>query len=189
MNMKGRRAALAALLAVSLGGCSSVRPPVTGSTAQAFSFDHYDAVLLSRAIFDETNRVRAANGVPALRHLAKLDEAADLQAFHMALMFVSEHGNPITGEANAGERARHAGVLWDRCAENVLMEPALPPQDAAPTYATLAGYLVDCWMGSPPHRATLLDPLFTDMGGSARFAHSVFGNPMVFASQVFVVHP
>ena len=167
----------------------SVQPPLAGSTTQAFSFDHFEPALLSQAIFEETNRARASQGVPPMKHLAKLDEAADLQAFHMALMFVSEHGNPITGEANAGERAKHAGVLWERCAENVLMEPARPPEDPDPTYASFARYLVACWMGSPPHRANLLDPLLTDMGSSARFAHSVFGIPMVFASQVFVVRP
>jgi uncharacterized protein YkwD len=107
-------------------------------------------------------------------------------------MFVSEHGNPIAGEANAGERAKLAGVTWTRCAENVLMVPAEPSQGApaAPfTYETFARYLVERWMGSPPHRANLLNFTFTSMGSSARFAHSVFGYQDVFASQVFVVRP
>jgi uncharacterized protein YkwD len=184
--------ALATLLAGFLAGCAHVAPAPVGSTAQAFSIDHYNPALLSQAVFEATNRERASHGVPSLEHLPKLDEAADVQAFHMALMFVSEHGNPIVGEANAGERASHAGVLWDRCAENVLMEPAQPPQGVSEddsTYAAFATYLVDCWMGSPPHRANLLNPALTSMGSSARFAHSVFGIPMVFASQVFIVHP
>jgi uncharacterized protein YkwD len=192
MRVNGRLVVLAVLIAGSLAGCSSVAPAAAGSTAQAFSFENYDRALLSRAIFDETNLARAAQGVPPLRHLAKLDEAADLQAFHMALMFVSEHGNPITGEANAGERASHAGVLWSSCAENVLMEPARPLDGASPadpTYASFARYLVACWMASPPHRANLLNPLLSGMGSSARFAHSVFGTPEVFASQVFIVRP
>lgn len=189
--MKGRHAALVMLLA-GLAGCRSLPPPATGSTSQAFSYDHFEPAVLSQAIFEETNRVRVSRGAPPLEHLAKLDEAADLQAFHMALMFVSEHGNPIVGEANVGERALHAGVHWDRCAENVLMEPAHPSEDRLgpdPTYATFARYLLDCWMGSPPHRANILNPSLTSMGSSARFAHSVFGIPMVFASQVFIARP
>jgi uncharacterized protein YkwD len=190
--MKGRLAVWVTVVAGFLASCTGVAPVPVGSTAQAFSADHFDAVLLSRAIFEETNRIRAIHGVPALAHLSKLDEAADEQAFYMALMFRSEHGNLIAGEANAGERAHHAGITWTRYAENVLMAPEPPPQAAdgsAATYASLAGFLVDCWMGSPPHRANLLDPSLTGMGSSARFAHSVFGYPTVFASQVFIIRP
>jgi uncharacterized protein YkwD len=190
--MKGRTTALVALLAGFLGGCANRSIVPAGSTAQTFSVDHYDPILLSQAIYDETNRVRAAHGVPTLEHLRQLDEAADLQSFHMALMFVAEHGNPITGEANAGERATLAGVTWTRYAENVLMVPAEPAQGAPPvpfTYETFARYLVNGWMGSPHHRANLLNFTFTSMGSSARFAHSVFGYQDVFASQVFVIRP
>jgi uncharacterized protein YkwD len=190
--MKGRSAALVTLFAGLLAGCAGRVAAPAGSTAQAFSRDHYDPAILSQALFEETNRVRANHGVPPLGHIARLDEAADIQAFHMALMFVSEHGNPISGESNAGERALHAGVAWSSYSENVLMEPAQPARGGSEddsTYSAFARYLVDCWMGSPPHRAHLLDPTLTDMGSSARFAHSVFGYPMVFASQVFIIRP
>jgi uncharacterized protein YkwD len=190
--MRGRLAALTTLLAGLIAGCRSVPPPSSGSTGQPFSCDHFDPALLSQAIFEETNRAREIHGVEPLEHIAGLDEAADLQAFHMSLMFVSEHGNPIPGEANAGERAEHAGVAWSSYAENVLMEPAQPPlrgPEDDSTYSAFARYLVDCWMGSPPHRAHLLDPSLTGMGSSARFSHSVFGYPMVFASQVFITKP
>jgi uncharacterized protein YkwD len=188
--MKGRLAVLAALLAGLLAGCATRGIIPAGSTARTFSVGQYDPALLSQAIFDETNRVRVAHGVPPLEHLRQLDEAASLQSFHMALMFVSEHANPIAGEANAGERATLEGVTWTRCAENVLMVPAEPSQGApaAPfTYDSFARYLVGAWMGSPPHRANLLNFNFTSMGSSARFAHSVFGYQDVFASQVFVI--
>lgn len=190
--MKGRTAARVVLLAGFLAGCRSVSPPATGSTSQAFSYDHFEPALLSQAIFEETNRERVGHGVEPLQHVARLDEAADLQAFHMSLMFVSEHGNPIAGEANAGERATLAGVTWTRYAENVLMVSAESSQGAPPTpftYEAFARYLVGKWMGSPPHRANLLNFTFTSMGSSARFAHSVFGYQDVFASQVFIIRP
>jgi uncharacterized protein YkwD len=190
--MKGRPAVVVIMLAGFLAGCANRGIVPAGSTAQTFSVDHYDPLLLSQAIFDETNRVRAAHGVPALEHLRQLDDAADLQSFHMALMFVAEHGNPIAGEANAGERATLAGVTWTRYAENVLMVSAEPSQGAPPapfTYETFARYLIAVWMGSPPHRSNLLNLTFTSMGSSARFAHSVFGFQDVFASQVFVIRP
>jgi uncharacterized protein YkwD len=184
-------ALLAALLAGCAGGGAGTAPASrTASLAQAVSVENYDRALLSEAIIEETNSVRANNGVRSLAHLRGLDEAADEQAFYMALMFRAEHANPLLGEA--GERALHAGITWTRCAENVLMEPAqFPPGMPGPTYtyASLAKFLVACWMESPPHRANLLDPGFSGIGCSARFAHTVSGYQVVFASQVFVDRP
>src|SRR5580698_6296288 len=84
-GMRGRLAALTTLLAGLIAGCRSVPPPSSGSTGQPFSCDHFDPALLSQAIFEETNRAREIHGVEPLEHIAGLDEAADLQAFHMSL--------------------------------------------------------------------------------------------------------
>ena len=197
VTVKGRPSALGAFVAALLAGCAGAGTGPApaypaGSSAQEISIENYDRALLSEAIIEETNSVRKAHGAPPLAHLKGLDEAADEQAFYMALMFRAEHGNPIAGERDVGERALHAGVIWHRVAENVLKEPVqAPPGAVGPTYtyASLAKFLVDCWMGSPPHRANLLDPAFTAIGCSARFAHTVAGYQMVFASQVFIVFP
>ncbi len=191
--VKRRLAVPGALLAAVLAGCAGTAPTRTpGASAREVSIEDYDRALLSEAIIEETNSARAAYGVRPLAHLMGLDEAADQQAFYMALMFRAEHANPILGEGDAGERALHAGVNWSRCAENVLMEPAIAPPGVpgpAYSYASLARFLVACWMASPPHRANLLDPGFTGIGCSARFAHTLSGYQMVFASQIFVISP
>jgi uncharacterized protein YkwD len=193
--VKAARVVIGMLSATLLAGCAGVVPagaPPPGALAQAISVDNYDRALLADALFLETNRAREREGVHPLARLALLDAAADVQAVHMALMLRAEHSNPGAEDRTPGDRVHHVGLTWASVGENVLLEPALPPAGARElnyTYASLATFLVGCWMNSPPHRANILNPDFTGLGCSARFAHSVFGYQMVFASQVFVERP
>jgi len=183
-----------ALLVALVAGCAHVAPPAadesSGPLAQVISPGSFDRALLGRAIFGETNRVRSQHGVPPLAPSPGLDSAADEQASWMALMFRSEHGNPIPGEHTVADRIAHAGIVGLRAGENVLMMPAQRP--AGPlrqdyTYAALAAFLVDSWLHSPAHRANLLDRGYTHLGCAARFAHGVMpGDQRVFAAQVFL---
>jgi uncharacterized protein YkwD len=150
---------------------------------------NFDRALLARAIFDESNRVRAAHGVPLMAHEPALDAAADEQAAHMALVLRAEHGNPIPGEHDVTERVARAGLSGALVAENALMMPARRPAGAVDrdyTYAAYAAFLVDAWMDSPGHRANLLNPDFRFLGCAAQLAHGVLpGDQRVFAVQVF----
>lgn len=182
-----------ALLVALAAGCAQVAPPATNGAgapaARPVILADFDYELLGTAIFSETNRVRAANGVPRLAPLPALDAAAADQASFMALMFRTQHDNPIRGEHDVAERVRHAGLDGSRVGENVIMMPAQRP-DGSPrpdyTYAELAALIVDSWMNSPPHRLNLLDPGFASLGCAARIARGVVrGDLRVFAAQVF----
>jgi uncharacterized protein YkwD len=187
------RAIPTALLAALAAGCAQMNHGAEGAPGdpegRVASLEGFDHALLGRAMFEETNRVRAANGVRPLAPSAPLDAAADDQASWMALVFRAQHDNPIPGEHDALERAEHAGLAALRVGENAIMVPLRPPAgspQADYTYRALAAYIVDSWMGSPAHRANLLDPGYRHLGCAARAAHGVLpGDQRVFATQVF----
>jgi len=182
-----------ALLAGLAMGCAQATPHAAARASkpasQLISLDEFDHMRLARAIFGETNRVRAEHGVSPLAPSPALDGAADEQASYMALMLSMEHGNPIPGEHSVADRVAHAGLDALRVGENLIMVPAQRPAGSAQpdyTYAAFASLLVDKWMDSPAHRATLLDPGYTHLGCAARLAHGVLsGDNRVFATQVF----
>jgi uncharacterized protein YkwD len=134
--------------------------------------------------------VRTARGIPRLEPLRELDQAADEQASYMALLMRAGHNSLIPSRRTVVDRVRNTGIYGSRIAENVLMESAYGPNSpakGAPTYQSLAAFLVGCWMNSPGHRANLLDPGFTYLGCGARISHGVRDEEIVFASQVFVL--
>ena len=168
-----------------------MNPPV-GSAAppdRVMSPGDFDHALLATAIFEESNRVRAAHGVPPLAREPALDSAADEQAVYLALALRAEHDNPFPGEHNATERVARAGLQGKVVAENAVMMPAQRPVGAPDrdyTYSAYAAFLLEGWMNSPGHRANLLNPGFKLSGCAARFAHGVRpGDQRVFATQVF----
>ena len=174
-------------------GCVHEPPAAPARSDPAFgqvmSLGDLDRRLLGTAIYNETNRVRAAHGSPALGHLDALDAAADLQATYLALTLTVGHANPSPGQRDVGERVIHEGLGPASVGENVIMMPATRPSDAPEreyTYAAYAAFLVEGWMNSPAHRQTLLDPKFTQFGCSARLAHGFKeGDQRIFAVQVF----
>ena len=181
-----------ALLAVVLAGCSHVSPPPTtaASPDQVLSPEDFDHALLAAAILEESNRVRTANGVPALAHVPALDAAADEQAVYLTLAMRTEHDNPMPGEHTAAERAARAGVRGKAVAENAVMMRTQRPAGVpgrGDTYASYAAFLLRGWMNSPGHRANLLNPDFKLTGCAARLGHGILtGDLRVYATQVFV---
>lgn len=192
MAVAGTSFAVAALAAALLAGCAHAPAPpgADAGFARAVSLDEPDTAVLASAIFTETNRARAANGVPPLRRIGELDSAADEQALHMALVLHLEHSNPIPGEGTVAERVTRTGFQASRVAENAAMWPAKPPAASgreAFTYSQLAAELVQGWLDSPGHRLNLLDPGSTCIGCAARFARNGLGETMVFAAQDFAM--
>jgi uncharacterized protein YkwD len=157
---------------------------------QVMSVDSFDHVLLARAIFVESNRVRTANGLPPLAHLAALDAAADEQAVYMALSLAAGHTSPIQKERNVEERIEKQGLQAKSVGENAIMMPARRPVDAPGgdyTYSAFAARLLEGWMNSPEHRDILLARKFTQLGCAARLAHGFIpGDQRIFATQVFL---
>jgi uncharacterized protein YkwD len=191
-----RLAVIAALLALSGAACTHEPgpPEVPARLADGnLAPENFDGKLLAAHIVAETNRVRLANGAPALTRNEALDGAADEQAASMALAGEAEHGNPFPGEHNVAERVATQGVQAGHVGENVIMMPL--PRDTRGqlepcTYAEFAARLVDAWMNSPGHRANMLEPRFTHIGCAARLAHAgIAENLRVYACQVFYLTP
>jgi uncharacterized protein YkwD len=185
-----------ALLSALLCGCLRAPPPSPAEHAdpaldEAMSPESFDHALLARAIFEASNRVRAAHGAPALVHVAALDDAADEQATYLALSLTVGHTSPIPRQRNLAERIEGEGLKAASAGENAIMMPARRPTDAPDrdyTYAAYAAYLMEGWMNSPEHRETLLAPRFTELGCAARLAHGLAkGDQRIFATQVFLL--
>jgi uncharacterized protein YkwD len=102
-----------------------------------------------RALFDDLNRERSAQGLPALQWDAALASAAREHASRMAQRNVLSHQLP--GEPQIQDRATQAGARFTTIAENIAV---------APNSATIHS----AWMQSPHHRENILDPELNGVG-------------------------
>jgi uncharacterized protein YkwD len=151
----------------------------------------FDPVLLSRAIFEESNRVRVEHGLQALAHMDALDAAAGEQATYLALSQTVGHQSSFPNERDLGERITHVGLAASHATENAIRGPIRRLDEEAVrdyTYAEFAAFLMEGWMNSPSHRANLLDPRVDYLGCAARLSYGfVRSDPTVYATQVFYV--
>jgi uncharacterized protein YkwD len=126
-----------------------------------------------RALLEDANRERVAQGLAPLHWNANLAAAAHAHALLMAQHNTLSH--QFSGEAPLQDRVRSAGARFTEVAENVAEGPS-------------AEMIHVSWMHSPPHRANLLDPELTDIGIAVAVGAPGPGsgrNPMLFAVQDF----
>jgi uncharacterized protein YkwD len=126
-----------------------------------------------RALLEDANRERVAQGLGPLRWNANLAAAAHAHALQMVQHNTLSH--QFSGEAPLQDRARSAGARFTEVAENVAEGPSAEMIHAS-------------WMHSPPHRANLLDPELTDIGIAVAVGAPGPGSgraPMLFAVQDF----
>jgi len=126
-----------------------------------------------RALLEDANRERVAQGLAPLRWNANLAAAAHAHALQMVQHNTLSH--QFSGEAPLQDRARGAGARFTVVAENVAEGPSAEMIHAS-------------WMHSPPHRANLLDPELTDIGIAVAVGAPGPGSgraPMLFAVQDF----
>jgi uncharacterized protein YkwD len=126
-----------------------------------------------RALLEDANRERVAQGLSPLRWNANLAAAAHNHALLMAQHDALSH--QFSGEAPLQDRTRSAGARFTEVAENVAEGPSAEMIHAS-------------WMHSPPHRANLLDPELTDIGIAIAVGSPGPGSgrgPMLFAVQDF----
>lgn len=111
---------------------------------------------MERQILEWTNQERAKVKAPPLKWNERLAIAARLHSDEMAK--AKELSHQVKGEPVFTERLLDRGVHFSAAAENV-------------GFADDAETLQNGWMKSPPHRANMLNPAYTDMGvGIVRFA-------------------
>jgi uncharacterized protein YkwD len=103
-------------------------------------------------LFQAINRERAASGLPPLKWDEALATAARQHAEAMAAQRSISHGFP--GELSLPSRAARAGARFSWLSENVAAGPN-------------AENISEQWMGSPNHRANLLDADMDTIGAGA----------------------
>ncbi|HXI43151.1 MAG TPA: CAP domain-containing protein [Bryobacteraceae bacterium] len=167
------RAGLLIALTFTIGGCGvpSVRFPRALYAAPP-DFAAPDPLrVLTRQVFDKVNRQRRLHGLHELAWNAAVAAQARLQSSNMMEHGFFSHTDPLRG--SLASRLNGAGIMWSRCAENIFREQGMDePADEA----------VEGWMRSPAHRASILDPLFTQTGvGIAISADTEY-----FITQIFV---
>ena len=115
----------------------------------AFPQDITSTSDMERQIFEWTNQERAKQNAPPLKWNNRLVLAARLHSDEMAKQKNLSH--QLQGEPVFTERLSERGTRFSAAAENV-------------GFGDDSETLQMGWMHSPPHRANLLNPVYTDMG-------------------------
>lgn len=168
-----------------------------------------DVPLLSAAIFHETNRVRRELGLAALKSLAALNDAAEIEARVGGALMPPEHENPFASIHSPVARLNHVGLRPEKAAENIASLLAYDIEGGAEvgvaktggrslflnlrtneplrltTYRRFARLIVQAWLNSTTHRANLLGADYRYLGCSVRAGRTIFGAPTVFGVQEF----
>lgn len=161
-----QKAALAGMLAL-------VLISFTLANLQSMLWINHDwlvSTILPAVVADETNRARAAEALPPLARSERLDRAAQMKADHMAAQGYFAHWSPDGVSpwywfGEAGYRYVHAG-------ENLAV------------HFTDSSAVVDAWLGSPSHRANILNGNYREIGiGTAKGRYEGFDT--VFVVQMF----
>lgn len=145
----------------------------------------------ARALLEETNRVRRAQGRARLKAKRELQAAAEDQAAFMALRMQVQHESFLRGQETPFDRVRRHGLFVERgtIGENVASTTLGNRVDELGA-AGIAAALVEQWMNSPGHRAMLLDRNVTHFGGAVRLSKTVGGHGWAaYGAQVFLVAP
>ena len=147
----------AAALAVGLTSLGTTTPASAGPAPPAM-----DAV--ERSVIGKLNWIRAHHGVRRLRASRGLAQAADAKSAAVVATGDFSHGD-VRGRIGSFVRARTVGETM----------AYVPPAEAAD-----AGALVQAWMRSPSHRATLLSGHFARIGVARRAGSLGGGRAVVF---------
>jgi uncharacterized protein YkwD len=150
-----------------------------------------DYPLLNAALFYESNRARAENGLPPLRWNLQLEITAYNHSLFMVDQFEFAHYSGSSARRSPGDRAALAGVTNPQIQENLGINFALDYIENTPfyvhgdgvfsydnnpahflpvlTYREFARRAVDLWMDSFSHRRNLLSEKAVQMGTGAFF--------------------
>lgn len=164
-----------------------------GAAAQAapsmvVSGPNFDAALIA-----EVNSVRAQHGLPALSSDPRLAMTARRHSEDMADARRMEH--QIAGRPSFQARVRASGARASTAGENILRsdirrfgascasrDTAIPEPELS---AALARDSVQRWLGSPRHRASILNPRFRRAGSGFAVVAAPDACGQIYVTQVF----
>lgn len=124
---------------------------------------------LMRDVVARINAERADHGLPRLKEDAKLGKAAQAHACDQAALGIMSHDS-ANGDG-LGQRLKRAGYGFRVGAENIA---AMSNPEG----------VVALWMGSPGHRANILDPRVTAIGLGVALGDGRRGRTHYFAMNV-----
>jgi uncharacterized protein YkwD len=134
---------------------------------------------VERAIVRKLNRIRAANGLPRFRASRALARASDFHCGDMlrANFFAhsSSNGQGMGERVESFRRSQWVG-------ETLAYVPTVGGGHGQ------AGQIVQMWMNSPPHRASLLDAKFTRIGVARRKGTLDGQGSIVFTADLASAH-
>lgn len=96
------------------------------------------------------NEIRTTNNSPPLISNSKLEQAAESHAAYMLQYNILSHSG--RNGSSFAERIKEQGYLFSTAAENIAFG------------ATTSQEVVKLWMNSPPHKANIVNPAFTEIG-------------------------
>ncbi len=108
---------------------------------------------IEQRVFLMVNEVRHRDGLPDLKWDERVAEEARRHSARMAVYWFFSHTDPERGNLRRRLAADH--IRWRECAENISSENG---------YADPAAEAVKGWLGSPPHRQTMLRGSLTVTG-------------------------
>jgi uncharacterized protein YkwD len=171
-------------LLLSLFAVSGLR----GEASKPVAADTFDGKLLAQAIFAETNRIRHEVHRKPFKPDARLDKAAAGHVLTLALTQTLAHQSPLASRETVEARIESAGLQPTVVRENLARMPVLEQANGSnrrPTYAELAGRIVQGWLDSPDHRDNLLSTDVTHVGVATRLVLVPVRTEAVFVVQVF----
>lgn len=116
---------------------------------------------VERAMFEEVNRVREEEGLPALEFDDGLTAAARQHSDEMNRLYYFAHDSPTAGLRSVSERVYSAGLTDISVAENLASENSVP---ASADAAAVGRKLTELLLASPYHRENIMDRRFTHSG-------------------------
>jgi uncharacterized protein YkwD len=176
---------LAAGLALLASPVAAEDPNLPKRLLQPIQLDRPDQTLFNEAVLIFSNQVRRQHGRAPLRHDAALSRAAADHAENMARLRTHSHVLPVRGQRNLSQRMHRQSLEFRNAAENIAMDKVYrllgrpismssrgcsfvygDTREPVPvhSYATLARQVVNRWLASPKHRASLLSPTYRRLG-------------------------
>lgn len=177
---------------------------------QTINFKQLDRGLLQAAMFHVTNEERIKHGLQPFKYSEVIERVASGHAADMVAHNFYGHVSTVKGKKTIYERFAHEGLKKSLIGENISSSIGLQYQDGRQiniprsggmytyansrrevilphTYLSYAREAVRLWMNSPPHRKSILNANFDEMGcGAQVFKNREFHNvPYLIGVQCF----
>lgn len=177
--------ALGLLVTAALAPLPATCGAVQGPFDVPVALDAPDQGVFGQAVLHYSNAARRAYGRAPLRLDVGLTRAAGDHARNMARLRTHSHVLPVKGQKDLGQRMHRQSLTFRLAAENIardkvfrlLGRPISVAHEGCSftygdtgspvprhTYDSLAEQVVNRWLASPKHRASLLSRNFTRLG-------------------------